>query len=212
MAYSNISLVSAYLGGVTIDDSSAVTSTEVSDWLDWADAEIDKITGSKYVTGTVSNELYTYAGGNFLRLNKRPVISITSLEYNDVALGNGDANWVALSEGRDSSDDFIFTDYSGEILFHGTRPYTDPQGVRASYTYGYATTPDLVIELATAIVAKKWLRAVLQKDVNDSPSNISVGSISITKNTSSADLLIKTNTRIGELKNLVGVMDVRMML
>lgn len=208
MTYTSIALVSAYLGGVTIDDSSAVTSTEVGDWLDWADEEINKITGSKYVTGSVTQELYDYDGSGFLQLNKRPVIAISALEYNEVALGNGDASWVALTEGRASDDDFIFYDFSGEVLFHGTQPSTSPQGTRATYTYGYATTPALVEELATAIVSQQWLAGVLQKDANDSPSNITVGSISLT-NARKSELLMKINDRVTVLKDLVGVLDLR---
>ena len=210
MAYSSIALVSAYLGGVTINDSSAVTSTEVGDWLDWADAEIDKITGTKFVTGTVTNEEHTYEGGNYLRVRKRPVISVTTLEYNTVRLGVGDASWSTLTEGRASDDDFIVTKHNGEILFHGDRPYTDPQGVRITYTYGYATTPNVVKELATALTAKKWLMSVMRKDTNDSPSNITVGSISITK-AQLGDLLLKVNEEITRLESLVGVVDIRLL-
>jgi len=214
MAYSDLDLVSAYLGGVTIDDDSAVSSTDVTEWLAWADAEIDKITGSKFVTGSVSEEVYDYDGSGFLRLNKRPVISVTTLEYNDVPLGSGDANWVELVQGRASDDDFILShDYSGEVMFHGTRPSTDVGATRVTYTYGYATTPVVVKELATALVAKNWLMAVVSKDTNDSPSNISVGSISITKSgASSASLLLKVNERIDQLWSLVGVLDVRVLI
>jgi len=212
MAYSSIDLVSAYLGGVTIDASSAISSADVTEWLDWADAEIDKITNSKYVTGTVSQEIMDYEGENWLRVDKRPIISVTTLEYNENPLGTGDASWVALSEGRDSDNDFIVYKERGEILFHGTRPLTTPQGVRITYTYGYATTPDVVKELATALVAQKYLKAISGKDFSDAPSNVSVGSISISGGAKGADVAVVVKEDIQKLRELVGTMDLRCLI
>lgn len=211
MAYSSIDLVSAYLGGVTIDDSSAVTSTEVGDWLDWADAEINKITGSKFVTGSVTTsnyEYHDYDGSGYLRVNKRPIIAVQEVSYYDPST----ETWVTLDEGRTNSDDYIVYDDLGKIFFHGDAPYTSPRGTRIAYTYGYATTPSVVEELATALVAKKWIGAVSMKDVNDSPSDISVGSISLSGSNKSSELLVKVNERIEELKRLVGVLDIRTLI
>lgn len=211
MAYSSIDLVSAYLGGVTIDASSAVTSTEVSDWLDWADAEIDKITGSKFVTGSVTTsnyEYHDYDGSGYLYVNKRPLISVTEVSYYDPSTDT----WSALSEGRTNSDDFIVYEDLGKLVFHGDHPYTSVKGTRVAYTYGYASTPNVVKELATALVSKKWLQAVSMKDVNDSPSDISVGSISLSGSDKSSEIIIKINERIEELKKLVGVLDIRTLI
>lgn len=216
MAYATISLVSAYLGGVTINDSSAVTSTQVSDWLDWADAEINKISGSKFITGSVTTSNYEYVdydGSGYIYTEKKPIIAIQEISYDNLGLGNASSpNWVALTEGRTNTDDFIVYKEIGKIVFHGTAPYTSPRGTRLAYTYGYATTPDVVKELATALVAKKWLQAVNMKDLNDSPSNISVGSISLSGGTKSAEVMLKLNERIEELKKLVGVLDIRTLI
>lgn len=211
MAYSSVDLVSAYLGGVTIDSSSAVTSTEVSEWLDWADAEINKITGSRFVTGSVVTsdyEYHDYDGSGFLYVDKRPVIAVQEISYYDPATDT----WTALVEGRTNTDDFIVYNELGKLVFHGDHPYMSLRGTRIAYTYGYATTPEIVKELATALVAKKWVQGVSIKDTNDSPSNITVGSISLSGSTKSSEVLLRINDRIEELKRLVGVLDIRTLL
>lgn len=176
--YTTTTLVSEKLNGVTIASSTTPSTSTVTGWIEEASNQIELMTGRIWTSTTASSSLLDYDGSGYLRLPNAPVISITTLEYEDKGLGADAANWTSLTEGR--TNDFILYDTDGEIKFFGdSTPTTGYENVRVTYVYGYATTPLWIQALCTAMVARSYIASVVQGDAKEQGGSITVGNISI---------------------------------
>jgi hypothetical protein len=71
-----------YTSASKVADLLGISSALIkSDWLNWADAEVDSRTGKSFTEQTVSNELYDGSGIDELILKNYPITSMTKVEY-----------------------------------------------------------------------------------------------------------------------------------
>ena len=218
MAYTTSALVSAEIGGVTIDGSSVPTSTTVDLWIADAKAEIDERTGTTYESTAITSSAYEYHdydGCGRIKLFNYPIISIESLDVEINGLSGDSSDWQTLTEGRTSAGHFIFYDTQGVIAFHSNalsvQPQAGSQNIRVAYTYGRASVPLNVARLATLLVASRYLTTVASKTATEEGGSVSVGTISVSDPTNYANVRLKEYSAEIEsiFKKLIGTFKVR---
>lgn len=218
MAYTTTSLVSAEIGGVTIDGSSTPTNTTVDLWIADAKAEIDERCGRTFESTAITSSAYEYHdydGSGRIKLNNYPIISIESLSVEQNGLSGDSADWQAMTEGRTSAGHFITYKELGVIAFHSNslsvQPIAGSQNVRVEYTYGAAAVPANVKRLATLLVAQRYLQSVASKTATQEGGSVSVGTISVSDPTNYANVRLKEfGAEIDTLFNkLIGKFKVR---
>lgn len=179
MAYTDITLVSAELNGLVIDDSSTPSESTVNSWIADADAEIDLRTSTKWSSTEVTDEVFDYDGTGYIKFPFSPVINVTSLAYENAGLGAVTENWVPLTEGR--TNDYLLYVNEGEVELINNNVSKGKQNIKATFTYGYATTPAYISRLATLLVTKRVIGATLSASSQQGGGSISVGSISLSE-------------------------------
>lgn len=180
MAYTTVDLISDELNGLVISSTTTPDTTTVNTWIAQADSEIDSKTGRVWSSSLTSSTILDSNGSKYFKFPEAPVISISSLEYEDQGLGASSENWNSLTEGR--TNDFILYVTDGEVEFTGktTIPPKGNKNLRITYTYGYSTTPVYITRLSTMLVAKRVVNATISDGANSGGGNVSVGNISIT--------------------------------
>lgn len=124
-----------------------------SDWLSWADDEIDTAAGESFFAAASETLKIDGTGGNTLILPKYPIITITKINCdgviweginitNSFAIYN-DEGFIKVREGINY--DNVDLD---EVFAKGT------QNIEITGTFGYTSVPKLVEELATLIVIR----------------------------------------------------------
>ena len=116
---------------------------------------------------TVTNEYHDVRNGlqiNYF-LRKGPIISMTTVEVNTADQGS-DGNWV------DITDD-VKTDLATgrvDIVGGASGPLTGSRMIRFTYTYGYATVPEEIRELAVLMICRSLMRSNLCRAVIEGKS------------------------------------------
>ena len=168
MAYTTVANVEAYLR-TTFDGTTAPTDTTVSEWVADVDSEVDNLLGTSFSSQTATQYWDVGTATNKFLVDNYPLISITSIEYNNGSEFN--ESWVAFDNYRKNGD-FIITDKT-------IGPHKNV-AVKAVYEWGYTTVPAEVKHLATLLVVKKIVNS---DDVaNSGTESLSIGSLSITSN------------------------------
>lgn len=205
MAYTTVDLVSNELNGLSISSSSVPSSTTVSTWIAQAAAQIELQTGKVWESTVASSVVFDADGTEYFRFPEAPVISVSTLEYEDQGLGADSENWVSLTEGR--TNDFILYVNDGEIRFTGknTKPPLGSKNLRVTYTYGYSTTPVYITRLATLMVASRVIETVINESAQQGGGSVTVGNISITDPTTfSVSHLRGIKSEIKDLLGTIG--------
>jgi len=180
MTYTNIDSISEELGGFTIDNDSTPNNTTINSWISETEALIDAKTGMSWNSNTATDEVIDYDGSGVLRLNKAPIISITTLEKEVNGINATAESWVALTEGRLVTQDFTTYLDEGEVRFHGTKlPAAGYQNIKITYTWGASTVPSQVKRLATLVTAKRVTDSIMNNSATNEGGSLSVGTISI---------------------------------
>jgi len=193
MAYTTRANVESYLR-TTFTASTTPTDTEVDAWVTAVDSEIDRITGTTWSSQPNTEILDLRVNSNRFLVGKYPLISLTSIEYNDYT--NADPafnpNWVAFDNSRVLGD-LIITDKTINVK----------QGaeVKLIYQWGHASAIPEVEFLATLLVAKK----VISGDAasKSGTNSLSIGPLSITKNTG-LSRLVNIDKNINEQIKRIG--------
>lgn len=180
MAYTTLELVSAELNGLTINSTTIPSSTSVSSWIEQAEAQIELQTGKVWESTVETSAIYDADGSEFFRFPHAPVISISTLEYEENGMGASSESWVSLTEGRTKA--FILFVMDGEVQFTGrsAKPPKGYKNLRVTYTYGYSTTPVYIQRLATLMVASRVVETVINESAQQGGGSVTVGNISIT--------------------------------
>lgn len=173
MAYTTTDLISAELNGVVIDGASVPNSTTVDNWITESDSEIDVRTGKSWSSVVVADEVVDYDGSLYVRFPSAPLLSITSIEYNENALDET-PSWVTIDSG-----DYIVYLEDGEIKFVANSPSAGLQSLRLNYIKGYTTVPAYVQRLSTLMSAKRFIQSVVFADSKEQGGSVTVGNISI---------------------------------
>ncbi len=224
--YTTVAKVASLLGE-TLDGTTTPSESQVEDFISWAEAEIDLVTGTSYSEQTATNELYDYDKysvfvkepqvqqigrvdhiyapiKNVFKLNNGPIISMTKLETNKGT--NESPNWETLTEGTD----YILYKDANTVAFlrSNALPIEDWQGIRATYTYGHSTVPSNINKLATLMVAKETLKVKQNSSSFNSMDSISIETISITKSTrESVELMRQFKNDIDSLMEKIGAVN-----
>jgi hypothetical protein len=211
--YCSVDDVAAELGGVSLTASTTPTSTTVSGWIDDAEAEIDLLAGTIFTTSAITTSAYEYSdydGSGVIKFENYPLISVESIEYEENGLGNASESWVALTEGRTSTGNYIVYPELGVAKLHanstGNNPTVGYRNIRTTYTYGRATVPNTVKHLCAKMAAKRYLDSVASKTGTSEGGSITIGAISINDPTNYAITRVKAlNDEIDMLqKKVVG--------
>lgn len=178
MAYTTVALVSSALKGVDINSTTTPSSSEVTEWMNEVDSEIDQIFGKSFTSTTITDEYVDYDGSGYLRLPYAPVISISSLEHLKGGLGTSNITTTSLSEGR--TNDFLIYKDEGEIKFYGNNaPTFGYNNIKWSGVVGYSSVPKWVQRLATLMVVRNYIKATVTNTAQKGGRSISVGNLSL---------------------------------
>lgn len=203
--YCSVSDVSVELNGLSIDSNSTPNNVTVEEWITQESDILDKDTGRMWGSATITDEYHDYDGSGYIHTDKAPILSITSAAYEANGINATSENWVSLTEGRTSANDFIAYKTEGELKFHGTsKPVSGFQNFKISYVAGYAT----VNETARALTAKKVALRVIGSVVNGQSSeeggSITVDVISLNDPTTFG--LDRVNSLRSDIKKLTGIL------
>lgn len=203
--YTDASDVSDELQGYAIDSTSTPSSTVVEGWITEAEAEINDRTHNVYTSTTVSSEIYDWdnVGDGIFRLSYSPIISVTTLEYNSSGFGDT-PTWSTKTEG--DAADFIVYEEQGEIEFV-TKNFSPSSGTnrfRMTFNYGTSSVPLTVKTLATKIVARRVVGAIINNQGTEGGGTVKVGTIEVTEPAAfTMNLFDKLGTEIEDLYSKV---------
>lgn len=180
MSYTNIDLISAELGGLTISSTTTPSESDVNSWISQAESEIEAKTGKVWSSTAFTSTTLDSDGGQYFRFPWAPVISISLFQFETNGLGASSESWTSLTEGR--NNDFILYVNDGEIEFTGksNKPGYGKQNIVASGVYGYSVVPPRIQSLATMMVVKKVIDATINASAQEEGGSVTVGNISIT--------------------------------
>jgi hypothetical protein len=157
-----------------------------TDWLDWADAEIEEAAGEDF--GVAASEILKIdgPGSGTLILPKYPILTITKIECDGVEWTGAeitDTFAIYLDEGIIKVKEGLNLDNVGldEVFAKGT------QNIEITGTFGYTAVPKLVEELATLIV----IRIMREKSLGmtDEITDESIGDYSVKYRENKYDLI-----------------------
>lgn len=133
-----------------------------SDWLTYADAYIELMTGQCYNETTVTNKLYDGSGCKELILKDYPITAITKLEYCDA-----DEDWVEIT-----SEYYRLYEEEGILKLYDIDSDLDislfEEGIqnwRVTYKKGFTSVPKSVEFLANLVVADMYYKSVGKQSV-----------------------------------------------
>jgi len=208
--YTTASLVEADIRASTaFSSSTSPTLTQVNNWILEESAIIDARAGTIFGSTLVSSDYYDYDGCGIFRFPESPLITLTSLEYNVNAMGV-EASWITLEEGFNKNyllyeDEAEVEFISGQDSVHKITPKAGKKKFRATYSYGYSSTPLEVQRLATLGVSKRVMMSLLNSQANTQGGNIQVGTISVTDPSNYGVGWFKSvNAEIDALYNAIG--------
>ncbi len=193
----------------SFSSSTTPTLTTVQRWIEEESAIIDSKTNSVFSINVASSVLFDYDGKSVFRLPQSPVYVITSLEYNQNAMGMVE-DWVTLEEGSDKN--YIVYKDEGEIKFisgvNATTKVSPKQGnqrLRMTYQYGETSTPATIQRIATLNTAKRVIMSLLNTQANTQGGNIQVGTISVTDPSNyGASWFSSIKTEINDIYDSIG--------
>ena len=163
-----IGLTGASSGSVlTADyDYGDIPNSVVSQMISSSDALIDLETGRSFGNNTANIEyLSVEESQNVFFLKNYPVITLSSVEVNTVAVSDT-PSWSTSAGGL--GNDYIANseDLSiGRIRFIDNFPYIGIDTIKATYDYGYATTPPLANELSILLTLRNMANSSLYKSI-----------------------------------------------
>jgi len=160
----------------------SVSTVIKSDWLNWADAQVESRTRKKFTEVTISNELYDGSGSEELILKNYPITSITKVEY--LSIQTPTEVWYELTSPyfRAYKDEGILKlveDLTGVVDISCFEKGV--QNWRITYKYGYAAVPAIIELLASLLVAELYYKSTDESAVVSSEK---IGDYSIGYSTS----------------------------
>jgi len=215
------------LGGKNATDISAHRVIKI---VQRAESEIEDSTGTAWREVTVTDELYDindetmymspermYLRGyqnrvdywrlnysDTLKLNKEPIVSITTLERNTAGLNSVD-NWDELTEQDGSGGDFILYKKEGLVKFVQNIPRYGKRSVKVTYIYGRETVPKSVERLTILLTVRDIILSKVTGSQFSNQKTISVDGLTVQGGiTSGTSYLNIVNNEIDRLWSKVG--------
>ncbi len=112
---------------------------------------------------TVTTEYHDVRNGaqKYFFLRKRPVIAFTTLELNTADDSNATGNWVEVQDDCKTDSETGRVDIIATLI----SPVPGTKMFRATYTYGFATTPEEIKDLAVLMIVRELMRGNLARAV-----------------------------------------------
>jgi len=176
--YTTSTTVSEFLQ-TDITSGSVPSISTVNEWIEWAEDNIDRSSGYSYTTEG-KTDLILAGNGNYefwLPQEYLPLVSISQMEINTGS--DFDQTWVEKTEGTDF---LILNLDTGRIKFNtsGVTGFSSKtQQLKVDLVYGFSTIPHIVEEIATKMVAKKFIQSVASSASAGGNESIRVGPIMI---------------------------------
>ena len=209
VTYTTSDKVAAYLQRTAFSGSTTPTSTTVESYINYAESEIERATGSAWREVTATDEIHRMRHRAnrrrplrypYVQLDKRPIVTLVSgTDYLYVWSGSAWVDWVATkTEGRDGD---YWVDYQeGTVHFVKNFPIVNwHDNIKATYRYGHSSVEGWVEEICTMMAALK----VLQMDSGVTVSNEGGGSDSVqlsTQDSRISNLDAEITRRLDEAK------------
>lgn len=137
---------------------SPILSSAVSDLIEKNEELLERLTGRKLAQTSIT-EYIDYDGFEYIQLSHYPVISISSVEYNEAELGST-PSWKQL-EGNGVDKDWYSFDRDlslGRIWLTGKTSISKGRArIKVNYTYGYSSIPGYVKRALILMVVKDIL-------------------------------------------------------
>jgi hypothetical protein len=203
VTYTTAAKVWAYLQRPdALGETSRPVQTTVEMFINWAEGEIERVTGGAWRTLTVTNEYHT--------LNMDTDDPSVQLEYRDITTfasgtdklevfnGSTYVEWVATkTEGRASD---YWVDYTNGIVYlHAGYPLSVYEnGIRVTYRYGKSAVEYDIEQLATIMAAMRVLEA--DRDLVGSEGRSASGLSTATLDASIMNLKNQIDKKLEELK------------
>lgn len=180
-AYTTHELVQAELQSATAFATSTLpTYDDVDEWIAEESAYINSLANTVFGSTLYSSEMIDYDGEEWLVLENSPIISVTSVYYNNNPLGSSlGSSWTLKTADTDYA---VYKDRGMiRILNNNWNPSTGAKRINVTYSAGYADVPREVRKLCTKLVAERVLNTLIQKNVYERADggSVSVGSVSI---------------------------------
>jgi len=139
---------------LTFSADTLPTDTEVDQWINNAEDEIDRGMNHAWRSTSISTEYYDYDGSGLLHLKSWPVQGAFESGTDLVECWNG-STWYDLvankTEGR--GNDF-WVDYDqGVIYFLAYAPMVGKRSIRVTYVHGESAVPGWIEKLCNKMVA-----------------------------------------------------------
>lgn len=162
----------------SFSSSTTPTLTQVQDWIEAESDDIRHEADAEYGQQSVTDELIGYFGGRYITIPEAPLVSVSSVEYNQDTID--DPDWVTKTEGDDYT---VFLDRGQLKLIGGFNPKTGDKRFRIDYTYGRSNVPKRIRKLCAKAVAKRTIETLLESDIEteNAGTEVSVGTIEIVK-------------------------------
>jgi len=225
-----------------LDEKTAtdIATTKLIKAIQRAEAQIDLRTGTSFKINTETDEVHSMnrynadvspekldLGYNFpqrsdrwgninnrVKVNKTPLISITSLYKNGAASSSADS-WTELTEQTGSSGDFIVMNKDAGIIdFVNNYPTFGERSWKISYTWGHnpdSTDRDIMariraVQRLTILLASKMVLSRKSSGaIFDSTRDIKIGTIEIKgAGTSTRQHMVEIQDEINDLWNTLG--------
>ena len=172
--YITVEQVSEELNSLVIDSSSTPSSATVSSWIEQESDLLERETNKIWGSATITDEILDYDGSGVIRTNYSPIVSITSVYYDN---GTTSENWVELTEGK--YNDFLTYNTEGELVLTSNNISKGKQKIKITYVAGYETVNPTVQKIVAKRVAQRTISTILNEQGSSQGGSISVGAISI---------------------------------
>ncbi len=189
MAYTTIAKVSSYLQ-TNIDDTTTPNSTDVNNWIDWADSLINEESGRCFGFNEEEDSIFVASEKScydiWLPSQYTPVISIDKLYLNQGT--DFETDWVEQT----ADTYYVIADkVTGHIKLR-TPTKANIRSVKIDgLQYGYEEVPSIVEELSTRLASEQYIKSSLSNNVSENADGITVGPITVRKSTSQNVSFIK---------------------
>jgi hypothetical protein len=222
MVYTTTDMVADYLG-ITIDDSSSPSTSQVEKYIDWATSEIEHVTKANFEArkvyteyldinsdvSTTSADLSDVTGAlnlpynyDMFPLNKTPVIELISVYYNNEP-ASAEPSWIQKTIGL--GGDVVLSGDNLKLISVTSSPRIGTNSIKVSYYYGRDTVPGIVEKICVRKVALEIMTGQQSNALTQGTGKIKVGDIEIEDPGSFTTSFIKqTSDEMDKYLNLLG--------
>jgi len=152
---------------ITVDYSyTSIPDSQVQSLLNQSDEELEDLTARNFDLTTTSEYIDVEDRQTVFWLRNYPVVSMIGLSENTANSITDSPSWSASTEGigndylMDANDKLV-----GTFEYIDNKPIKGSKRLYATYSYGYATIPDMVVELNNLLTLRKMINSTIYKSI-----------------------------------------------